>query len=83
MALKREVLGIEEEKRAEIENKMYREQLFRSVAAGLTKFEKVPVSSAGVRKSVPGRRNCIHISLESGKNLASVLFTKETSGTKV
>lgn len=50
MTLKREVLGSEEEKHAEIENKMYREQLFRSVAAGLTKFEKVPVSSAGVRK---------------------------------
>ena len=61
---------------------MQREQLFRTVAAGLTKFEKVPVSSAGVRKSVPGRRNCTHISLESGKNLASVAFTKGTSGTK-
>lgn len=55
---------------------------FRTVAAGLTKFEKAPASSAGVRKSVPGRRNCTHISLESGKNLASVVFTKGTSGTK-
>ena len=33
------------------------------LAAGLSEFEKVPVSSAGVGKHVPGRRNWRHMSL--------------------
>lgn len=66
MTIKYEMLRMErkrKEKSAEIEKKMWREQLFGTVAAGLSEFEKTPFSSAGVGKSVPRRRNCRNISL--------------------
>ena len=52
----------EKEKSAEIKEKMWREQRLGSVTAGLSQFETAPVSSAGVGKSVPGRRSLGHIS---------------------
>ena len=65
MTIPCEMLRSEKEKKrsAEIEKKTWRERPFGLLAAGLSEFEKAPVSSAGVGKRVPGRRNWRHRSL--------------------